>query len=538
MAANKYDAIIVGGGHNGLVAAGYLARARWKVLVLERYHLVGGACVTEETFPGFRMNTGAYVVSLLRPEIVRDFKLAKFGYEPLTRDPSSFSPYPGNRHLIFWKDNEATKREVARFSARDAERFDAFNRHLEEMVALLDPLAAAAPPEIKTGGWGERLGWLMWWARKRHPVSDAKLLARIADITRLLTVSVAEYLDRWFESEEVKVRYCTDGVIGLLAGPHSPGTAYGMFHHLMGQHEGRRGEWAYVRGGMGAITQALADYVRSQGGEIVTGAEVARIAVKSGAVAGVALADGREFQANVVLSNADPKRTFLKLFDPLDLPEDLLADVRRLKTASGATKINIAARALPDFHAYPGREVGPQHRGTIHFSPSMAYIEKAFEDCKAGRPSAEPFIEMGIPSAVDPSVAPPGKHYISCFVQYAPYTRADGKPWDAATEAEFAEATFNVIRQYCSNWDEVVENYQILTPPKIEQRFGLTGGNIFQVEISPDQLFHMRPTPQTSGYATPVRGFYLCGAGSHPGGGVYGAPGWLAAQRVLKDRLR
>jgi phytoene dehydrogenase-like protein len=311
-----------------------------------------------------------------------------------------------------------------------------------------------------------------------------------------------------------------------------------MFHHLMGEAFGQKGVWAYVKGGMGSITKAMAQYFESQGGTILTEAPVRRVAVKSQAVRGVVLEDGREFFAPVVLSNADPNRTFLGMFDELDLPESLVREVRQIRYASGSTKVNIAAKTLPDFRAYPGTEPGPQHRGTIHFAPTIDYIEKAYEEAKNGKPSTEPFIEMGIPSVCDPSIAPPGRHAITCFVQYAPYTRADGRPWDETTEREFAQNIFNTIRQYVTNWDDVVEDYQILTPPRIEERFALTGGNIFHGQLTPDQLFHMRPVPSCSRYGTPIRGFYLCGAGAHPGGGVFGAPGYNAARVVLRERRR
>jgi phytoene dehydrogenase-like protein len=301
----------------------------------------------------------------------------------------------------------------------------------------------------------------------------------------------------------------------------------------MGQTDGQRGVWGYVRGGMGRITASIADYVRSKNGTILTNAPVARIVVKSERCQGVVLEDGREFKSRIVVSNCDPKRTFLKLFDPLDLPESLVENVRAIRFRSATVKINIAANGLPNFAAYPGTQAGPQHRGTIHLCPTMDYIEEAFEEAKWGRPSTRPVVEMCIPSVVDPSVAPPGKHFISLFVQYAPYERSDGKVWDDATEKEFAERVFAVIREYAPNWDSILDDYQILSPKGLEDRFGLTGGNIFHGEMSLDQLLFMRPVPNCSQYSTPIRGFYLCGSGSHPGGGVMGAPGYLAAKKIL-----
>ncbi|MGL5095496.1 MAG: phytoene desaturase family protein, partial [Planctomycetia bacterium] len=308
-----------------------------------------------------------------------------------------------------------------------------------------------------------------------------------------------------------------------------------LFHHVMGETDGRRGVWAYVRGGMGTISNATAAYFLSQRGEIVVNAEVRRVLVKDGRCQGVVLADGREIRSNVVLSNADPQRTFLGLFDPLDLPERLVDDVKAMRFKSGTVKINVAANGLPDFKAYPGTQPGPQHRGTIHFCPSMDYIERAYDDARWGRPSARPVVEMCIPSVVDDTLAPPGKHLLSLFVQYAPYERADGRPWDAVTEKEYAESVFAVIREYVTNWDEIVDDYQVLSPKGLEDVFGLTGGNIFHGEMTLDQLFHLRPAPGTANYATPIKGFYLCGAGTHPGGGVLGASGYLAARRVLRD---
>lgn len=529
MAEDRYDAIVIGGGHNGLISAGYLARAGWKVLVLERRHLVGGACVTEEIFPGFKVSTAAYVNSLLRPEIIRDLKLKDRGFEMLIRDPSSFSPYPGNRHLIFWADPAKTKAEIAKFSVKDSNSFAEYERHLEDVVAVIEPMLMSPPPDPGS----RRLGDL--WDLGRLGM---KLRGRSVDLTRLFSMSVADYLDRWFESEELKVRLATDGVIGALAGPKTPGTAYVLFHHVMGETNGQRGVWGYVRGGMGTITKAMAEFFVANKGVIETNAEVARIVVKGQQIQGVVLADGREYKSNVILSNADPHRTFLKLFDPLDLPEKLVADVKAIRFGSGTVKINIAAKGLPNFNAFPSSEAGPQHRGTIHFCPSMDYIERAFDDAKWGRPSEKPVVEMCIPSVVDPTVAPPGKHFISLFVQYAPYERKDGLEWNAETEKDYATRVFSVIREYVSNWDDILEDYQVLTPKGLEERFGLTGGNIFHGEMVLDQMLFMRPTPGCARYSTPIRGFYLCGSGSHPGGGVMGAPGYLAAQRVLAEQRR
>ena len=527
MTADASDVIVIGAGHNGLVAAAYLARAGRRVRVLERRPVLGGTCVTEEVFPGFKVSTAAYVVSLLRPEIVRDLKLHDNGYEVLLRDPSSFSPYPGNRHLLFWRDPAKTQKEIAKFSQADAQRFPVFEQHLETLARRIEPLLMVPPPDPRS----RRLRDLF-----RMGKLALSLRHEAAELTRLFSMSVADYLDRWFESEELKVRLATDGVIGAMAGPRTPGSAYVLFHHVMGQAEGQRGVWGYVRGGMGTISDAIAAYLRSHGGIIETDAAVERVLVKGERCQGVVLEDGREYRARVVLSNADPQRTFLRMFDPLDLPESLLQEVRALRFGSATVKINVAANGLPNFFAYPGTKPGPQHRGTIHLCPSIDYIENAFDDAKRGRPSRKPVVEMCIPSVVDETLAPPGKHFISLFVQYAPYTRTDGKEWNVTTDKEFAEDVFSVIREYASNWDEILDDYQLLSPKGLEERFGLTGGNIFHGEMTPDQLFHMRPTPSCARFRTPIGGFYLCGAGSHPGGGVMGAPGYLAAKTVLREQ--
>lgn len=527
MAGDAYDAIIIGAGHNGLISAAYLARAGWRVLVLERRSLVGGTCVTEEIFPGFKISTAAYVCSLLRPEIIRDLKLKSYGYEVMPRDPSSFSPFPDNRHILFWRDHAQTREEIARFSHKDAARFDAYERHLEEVVQVLEPFMRQPAPRPSSNHWRDL--WSLAWGGLR-------LRRKAEELTRLFSMSAADYLDRWFESEELKVTLATDGVIGAMAGPRTPGTAYVLFHHVMGETEGQRGVWGYVRGGMGTISEAVASYVRAHKGVIETDAEVAKVLVKGQLCRGVVLKNGREILAPVVLSNADPKRTFLGLFDPLDLPEKLVEEITAMRFSSGTVKINIAARGLPNFSAYPGTQAGPQHRGTIHLCPTMDYLERAYEEAKWGRPSTRPMVEMCIPSVVDDTLAPPGKHFISLFVQYAPYKRTDGKEWNPTTEKEFAERVFAVIREYVTNWDDILEDYQILTPKGLEERFGLTGGNIFHGDMSPDQLLFLRPTSSCNRYATPIRGFYLCGSGCHPGGGVMGTPGWLAARQVLRER--
>jgi phytoene dehydrogenase-like protein len=524
---DRWDAIVIGGGHNGLVAAAYLARAGRRVLVLERRGVVGGACVTEELFPGYRVSTAAYVNSLLRPEIVRDFDLRSRGFELLVRDPSSFSPLRDGRSLTFWADRGRTCEEIARFSPRDAERYAAYEEDLERVARAIEPMLLSPAPDPKSLAPGNlwRLAQAAWRLR---PEVDA--------LVRLFSMSAADYIERWFESEPLKSRLATDGVIGAWAGPRTPGTAYVLFHHVMGEANGQRGVWGYVRGGMGTISEGLADYVRSRGGTILTEAEAARIETAGGRVARVVLADGRDFSAPVVLSNLDPKRTFLKLMDERSLPAEFVDAIRSIRMRSGVVKINVATSGLPDFRAAPGSRPGPQHRGTIHFCESIDEMERAFEEAKAGLPSRRPIVEMCIPSVVDETLAPPGKHLVSLFVQYAPYDRSDGRAWGPETEREFAQSVFDVIGEYAPNWGSIVDDYMVLTPRGLEERFGMTGGNIFHGEMTLDQLGFLRPASGAAHYRTPVRGLYLCGSGAHPGGGVMGAPGRLAAQAALRDR--
>jgi phytoene dehydrogenase-like protein len=525
LSPSRYDAIVIGAGHNGLVTACYLARAAMRVLVLERRHVVGGACVTEETFPGFKVSTAAYVNSLFHEAIVRDLKLASYGYEVLARDPSSFTPFPDGRSLMMGPDAELTQREIAKFSARDAERYPQYEAMLERVAAVVEPTLTMTPPDPLRPRPGDL----------RTLVSLGRAFRRLGDgageAVEILTGAARPILDRWFESEELKGTLATDAVIGAMASPSMPGTAYVLFHHVMGESGGKRGMWGYVRGGMGGLTQALAAAARDLGADIRCDAEVTRILVRDGRAAGVALAGGDEYYAPVVASNADAHVTFLRLLDRSALPEAFVADVERINYASASLKINVALAELPSFQALPGTEPGPQHRGTIHICPDQDYIERAFDDAKYGRPSSEPVLECTIPSVVDPTVAPPGRHLMSIFVQYAPYELCDGS-WDDQREA-FADRCFDLLDEYAPNFKRSVLARQVLTPVDLERVFNLTGGNIFQGAMTLGQLFAFRPVPRYARYRTPLRGLYLCGAATHPGGGVMGTPGLNAAREIL-----
>jgi phytoene dehydrogenase-like protein len=525
--AGTYDAIIIGGGHNGLVTACYLARAKWKVLVLERRYLVGGACVTEETFPGFKVSTAAYVNSLFRPEIIRDLRLREYGFESLERNPSSFSPFADGRYLLMGADAQMTLREIAKFSQRDAEAYPKYEQMLERVAAVVEPTITMIPPNLL------RPGLSGSWQLFQLGRSFQKMGPRMSEALEILTAAARPILDRWFESEQLKATIATDAIIGAFAAPSMPGTAYVLFHHVMGETNGKKGVWSYTKGGMGGLTQALAKAATDLGVEIRTEAEVARILVQDGQATGVALAKGDEFHARVVASNLDPNLTFTKLLDAKLLPTEFAEGISRINYDSASLKINVALNELPNFRAcpYSGGEPGPQHRGTIHICPDQDYIERGFDDAKYGAPSRDPILECTIPSAVDPSVAPPGKHLMSMFIQYAPYKLKEGN-WDEQKD-RFADRCFDVLNDYAPNFKQSVIARQVLSPLDLERTFNLTGGNIFQGSMLLHQLFLFRPVPGFADYRTPIKGLYLCGSAAHPGGGVMGAAGWNAARVIL-----
>jgi phytoene dehydrogenase-like protein len=522
-----YDAIVVGGGHNGLVTAGYLARAGWKVLVLERRPLVGGACVTEEVFPGYRVSTAAYLVSLLQERVVRDLELRRFGYEVVPKDPAYFAPYLDGRHLTMYADQRRTCEQLARFSRRDAERYPAYERFIERIARFVEPMLLQAPPNVPPRRVADfaALGSLGLRIMRMRP-------AQVGELVRMFTASAREVLDDWFESDELKLALATDGVIGTNGGPSSPGTAYVLLHHVMGGVGGVRGLWGFVRGGMGALSEALNRSAQSAGAEIRTTAEVARVAIRNGQAVGVVLADGSDYSARVVVSNADPKRTFLGLVGRGHLPPEFLAQIEAYRCEGSSFKINLALGELPSYTALPGTAVGPQHRGTTHICASLDALERAWDEAKFGSASREPLLEITIPTAYDPALAPDGKHIMSIFAQYAPYRLADGT-WDDQTRAAFVDRAIGLLECYAPNIRGAIEGVHALSPLDLEREYGLTGGNIFHGELRLDQLFAMRPVAGWARYATPVPGLYLCGSGTHPGGGVTGAPGHNAAKQIL-----
>lgn len=524
-----YDAIIVGAGHNGLVTAAYLARAGRKVLVLERREVVGGCVVTEELWPGYKVSTASYVNSLFRPEIIRDLELKRHGFVMLPRSPSSFTPLPDGRSLMMGPDKEMTRREVSKFSKRDAIKLPEFEAMLERVAAFLEPRLMETPPDP----WSKEIGSLLQLAKQAWQFR--KLGADGQRAIEILTGAANPILDRWFESEELKTTLSTDAIIGAFATPSMPGTAYVLFHHVMGECDGVRGVWGYVRGGMGALSMAIAAAARERGAEIKINAPVTRILVQDGGAIGVVLADGTEYRARRVVSCLDANLTFLRLIDARELPGDFVDAVKHLDYSSASCKINLALSEVPDFACLPGNKPGPQHRGTIHISPDRTYIEKAFDCAKYGYISENPVIEATLPSAVDDSLTPPGRHVMSMFTQYFPYRLAADAGSLEDNKRRYAERCIDIMTSYAPNFRRSVLNYQVLSPADIEATFGLTGGNIMQGTMSLSSLFFMRPLPGYADYRTPIRNLYLCGAATHPGGGVMGACGSNAAREILKD---
>ena len=524
--ALTYDAVIVGAGHNGLVTAAYLARAGRKVLVLESRELVGGCSVTEEVWPGFRVSTAAYLTSLLQERIIRDLDLPRFGYHVDAKDPAFFSPFPDGRYFFMWQDRAKTLAEIAKFSKRDAERYPAYEDQLERISQVVEHLLLTTPPPFPPSSIGGAVEYLKLAGRLRK-LSAADMAAMV----KVFTQSAADFLDEWFESPEVKVTLATDGVIGANGGPRSAGTAYILLHHCMGGVAGHRGLWGFVRGGMGAVSNAIAGAAKAAGAEIRTSAPVAKILVRSGTVAGVVLRSGEEIAARTVASCADPKRTFLEMIDAADVDPDFVTAIRQMRCEGTSMKINLALSGLPDFKMLPGTP-GPHHRATMHICPSIEYVERAWDDAKYGRPSKSPLLEMTVPTMYDPSLAPPGKHIMGIFLQYAPYTLREGT-WDELREP-FYDRVIDIIADYAPNIRDIIIDKLVLSPLDLERRFGITGGNIFHGEMSLDQMFVMRPVPGWARYRMPVRGLYLCGSGAHPGGGVMGAPGYNCAREMLK----
>jgi phytoene dehydrogenase-like protein len=524
--AVSYDAIVIGGGHNGLTHAAYLARAGKKVLVLERRHVLGGAAVTEEVFPGFKFSVCSYVVSLLRPEIIRDLDLPRHGLEILPLD-GTFTPMLSGDYLWRVNDHGKTHREIARHSRLDAEAYDEFGKAMQPMCHFVKPIMNMVPPD-PTGFNPKDLSKLLFLARRFQKLaSDDRY-----NLVQLMTMSAADFLDQWFETDVLKATMSASGIIGTFLGVRSPGTAYVLLHHYMGEIDGAFRAWGFARGGTGGISNAIGDAAVEAGVEIRKEAGVAKIIVKNGRAVGVALVNGDELYGKVVSSSVDPRHTFIEFIDSNNLPGEFLDEVRRYKFRGSSGKVNLALDALPDFKCMPGP--GPHLRGAVSISPAVDYMEKAYDDAKYGMFSRRPYIDMVIPSLTDPSVAPPGKHVMSCFVQYAPYKLKPGLNWDQLKD-DFGNTVIDTISEYAPNLKNIILHKQVLTPLDLERDFGLTEGNIFQGELSLEQLFFLRPVSGWARFRTQIKNLYMCGSATHPGGGIMGAPGRLSALEVLKD---
>jgi phytoene dehydrogenase-like protein len=527
----RYDAVIVGGGHNGLTCACYLAAAGLKVRVLERRAVVGGAAVTEEFFPGYRNSTASYTLSLLHPKVIADLRLAERGVRIIERPLANFLPLPGERYLKIGASLPATQTEVARFSLRDAERLPAYFQMLESAAQFLRELALETPPNAGGG-----LLDLIRAARTGNRLRRLGMPAR-RDILDLFTRSAGDVLDSWFETPALKAAFGFDAIVGNFATPYAPGSAYVLLHHVFGEVNGKRGAWGHVVGGMGAITQAMAEEALERGVEISTECEVAKVCIDRRGVRGVQLADGRLVDAGCVVSNVNPRLLYLRMLDGAVLDPDFVQRIRAFKCGSATFRMNVALAELPDFSALPGKVARDHHQSGIIIGPSLAYFEQAYFDARTYGCSRAPVIEMLIPSTVDDTLAPKGKHVASLFCQHFNPELPEGLKWDEIKEAA-ADMVIDTVTRHAPNFKASVLGRNVLSPLDLEREFGLVGGDIFHGSLTLSQLWSARPVLGYGNYRGPLEGLYMCGAGTHPGGGVTGIPGHNAAREILRDRRR
>ncbi|MCH2172159.1 NAD(P)/FAD-dependent oxidoreductase [Myxococcota bacterium] len=528
----RSDIAIVGAGHNGLVAAAYLARAGFSTTVLEARDQVGGACVTEELWPGYRVSRAAYVAGLLRPAVIRELALEKRGLRLLRRDPSSFTPLPDGEGLLLGSDPSANREQISHFSQRDANRWAEYEQFLDGAARVLEPLLDEPVPDPARLRWRDlaRLGRMVRGA-----------LGMRGDLARVLSLLLGPArpaLEGWFESEPLRGTLATDAVIGAWASPSSPGTGYVLFHHVMGETHGERGVWAYVQGGMGALSESIASAAREAGASIRTGVPVASIDVADGRVGGVTLEDGSVVEATTVVSGADPHRTLLGLVGAGELPNSAVRELNAMDFRSPSLKINLALDRLPRFLCRPEAAIGPEHSATIHLgATSLDQLDAAFDEADHGHFPERPMVELTLPSALDATLAPPGRHVASMFVQYVPL-ESPAQPCDPRDLDAFVHRVFGLVEEVAPGFSDSVLHHEVLAPRDLQRIFGLTGGNIFHGAMTLDRLLFMRPIAGWTPHRTPIAGLYLCGAGTHPGGGVMGACGRNAALEVLRDLRR
>ncbi len=525
-----YDAIVIGAGHNGMICAAYLAKAGKSVLVLERRPMVGGSTVSEELHPGFKYSVCSYVVSLMRPHIISDLELPRFGFELLPLD-GTLTPLPDGDYLMRWHDAAETRHELMRHSPADAEMYEQFGRRMFHLAMAVRPVLGTPPPDPTSLAPGN-LARMVQVGRGFGRQSQ-----HLWDLAKLMTASSADYVEECFETPALRATLASSGIIGTFLGPRSPGSAYVMLHHYMGEIDGQFRAWGLPRGGMGGVAESIAAAARHQGAEIRTEAPIERVLVENGKARGVVIAgSGEEIRAKVVVSSLDPRQTYESLVGEEHLDSEFLSQIARFRFRGSSGKVNLSLDTLPELTCLAGKSDAEKQAffsGAISISPSIDYLERAFDDAKYGRFSRRPYMDIVLPSMIDPTLAPPGKHVMSIFVSYAPYHLAEGT-WDEQREA-FGDTVVDTLAEYVPNLKDIILHRQVVTPWDLEQTFGLTEGNIFHGELTLEQLFFLRPAPGHGGYGSPISSLYLCGSGTHPGGGVMGAPGHLASQAVLED---